>query len=98
MPTQAEEKRQAAREVIDILHEISTLLVSHMGSSFWFEIQAKANPGPIERTHVLIVPNCPSVYLLSRTVSIRMLWWWVGLLVSWSGLDILIQFSYAGGH
>lgn len=27
MPSQADDKRQAAREVIDILHEISTLLV-----------------------------------------------------------------------
>lgn len=27
MPSQAEEKRQAAREVIDILHEISVILV-----------------------------------------------------------------------
>ncbi|GKZ36142.1 hypothetical protein AbraIFM66950_007049 [Aspergillus brasiliensis] len=26
MPSQADDKRQAAREVIDILHEISTLL------------------------------------------------------------------------
>lgn len=30
MPSQADDKRQAAREVIDILHEISTLLVSSM--------------------------------------------------------------------
>ncbi|KAJ5811839.1 hypothetical protein N7474_008140 [Penicillium riverlandense] len=30
MPSQADDKRQAAREVIDILHEISTLLVSGM--------------------------------------------------------------------
>jgi len=27
MPSQQDDKRQAAREVIDILHEISTLLV-----------------------------------------------------------------------
>lgn len=27
MPSQADDKRQAAREVIDILHEISILLV-----------------------------------------------------------------------
>lgn len=27
MPSQSDDKRQAAREVIDILHEISTLLV-----------------------------------------------------------------------
>lgn len=32
MSSQADDKRQAAREVIDILHEISTLLVR--GSSF----------------------------------------------------------------
>ncbi|OJK02937.1 hypothetical protein ASPACDRAFT_1853505 [Aspergillus aculeatus ATCC 16872] len=29
-PTQADDKRQAAREVIDILHEISTLLNTHL--------------------------------------------------------------------
>ena len=27
MPSQSDDKRQAAREVVDILHEISTLLV-----------------------------------------------------------------------
>ncbi|ODM21739.1 Mitotic-spindle organizing protein 1 [Aspergillus cristatus] len=30
MPSQADDKRQAAREVIDILHEISTLLNTHL--------------------------------------------------------------------
>ncbi|KAF2428965.1 mitotic-spindle organizing protein associated with a ring of gamma-tubulin 1 [Tothia fuscella] len=30
MPTQAEKKREAAREVVDILHEISTLLNTHL--------------------------------------------------------------------
>ncbi|WEW55684.1 hypothetical protein PRK78_001117 [Emydomyces testavorans] len=30
MPSQQDEKRQAAREVIDILHEISTLLNTHL--------------------------------------------------------------------
>ncbi|GIJ84094.1 hypothetical protein Asppvi_002930 [Aspergillus pseudoviridinutans] len=30
MPPQAEDKRQAAREVIDILHEISTLLNTNL--------------------------------------------------------------------
>ncbi|RAH82072.1 hypothetical protein BO86DRAFT_389064 [Aspergillus japonicus CBS 114.51] len=29
-PSQADDKRQAAREVIDILHEISTLLNTHL--------------------------------------------------------------------
>lgn len=32
MPSQQDEKRQAAREVIDILHEISTLLVRRAGN------------------------------------------------------------------
>lgn len=37
MPPQSDDKRQAAREVIDILHEISTLLVcgSFPHSSAW---------------------------------------------------------------
>ncbi|GLA21075.1 hypothetical protein CBS63078_4555 [Aspergillus niger] len=30
MPSQADDKRQAAREVIDILHEISTLLNTNL--------------------------------------------------------------------
>lgn len=30
MPSQQDEKRQAAREVIDILYEISTLLNTHL--------------------------------------------------------------------
>ncbi|OJJ83346.1 mitotic-spindle organizing protein 1 [Aspergillus glaucus CBS 516.65] len=30
MPSQADDKRQAAREVIDILHDISTLLNTHL--------------------------------------------------------------------
>jgi len=30
MPSQQDEKRQAAREVIDILHEISILLNTHL--------------------------------------------------------------------
>ncbi|KAK2760900.1 hypothetical protein FQN54_002141 [Arachnomyces sp. PD_36] len=30
MPSQQDDKRQAAREVIDILHEISTLLNTHL--------------------------------------------------------------------
>ncbi|KAE8147247.1 mitotic-spindle organizing protein associated with a ring of gamma-tubulin 1 [Aspergillus avenaceus] len=30
MPTQSDDKRQAAREVIDILHEISTLLNTNL--------------------------------------------------------------------
>ncbi|KAH1276749.1 hypothetical protein KXX16_004062 [Aspergillus fumigatus] len=30
MPPQAEDKRQAAREVVDILHEISTLLNTNL--------------------------------------------------------------------
>ncbi|KAJ5160543.1 mitotic-spindle organizing protein associated with a ring of gamma-tubulin 1 [Penicillium canariense] len=30
MPSQADDKRQAAREVIDILHEISILLNTHL--------------------------------------------------------------------
>jgi hypothetical protein len=34
MPPQAEDKRQAAREVIDILHEISILLVCAFTSPF----------------------------------------------------------------
>jgi hypothetical protein len=40
MPPQSDDKRQAAREVIDILHEISTLLVSKtpLHSSIWLSI------------------------------------------------------------
>ncbi|KAI9039494.1 mitotic-spindle organizing protein 1 [Aspergillus affinis] len=30
MPSQSDDKRQAAREVVDILHEISTLLNTHL--------------------------------------------------------------------
>jgi hypothetical protein len=35
MPPQSDDKRQAAREVIDILHEISTLLVWGFTSPFF---------------------------------------------------------------
>ena len=35
MPSQTDDKRQAAREVIDILHEISTILVSISIQSSW---------------------------------------------------------------
>lgn len=40
MPPQSDDKRQAAREVIDILHEISTLLVWGFTSPFfkWLSI------------------------------------------------------------
>jgi hypothetical protein len=40
MPPQPDDKRQAAREVIDILHEISTLLVC--GVSPLFDLAFKA--------------------------------------------------------
>lgn len=37
-PAQQEEKRQAAREIIDILHEISILLVRFVLSFFYYSL------------------------------------------------------------
>lgn len=48
MPSQQDEKRQAAREVIDILYEISTLLVSSLiqtSSVFISEVNSRKAVG-----------------------------------------------------
>jgi hypothetical protein len=41
MPSQQDDKRQAAREVIDILHEISILLVSTYYASVRLRVRLK---------------------------------------------------------
>lgn len=67
MPSQQDEKRQAAREVIDILYEISTLLV-HIPSIRGIDTKTpiELTQKKINRTRISTELNCRCVYPLLR--------------------------------
>lgn len=69
MPGQdTSDKRQAAREVIDILHEIATLLVSQFR-----RVNVNILTDLPRRIHTLIDSSCPTASHSLRMVSIQRL-------------------------